>query len=160
MMKITVLLDQDPLDGGDTLTLMLMEALAEAGHDVDCLITDDELGEDIVKGGVRHHHITFSGAFPALDSSGPQLILSSGETATHAIRMAGYLDTSCAAVILDDSPESHAVVNAEPVLLVYASEYLRRALPPGEVPSLVVLGSDELTDFVKAVQDVMDDVTF
>lgn len=159
-MKITVLLDQDPLDGGDSLTLLLMEALAEAGHEVDCLIADDQLGEDSVKGGVRHHHITFSGAFPALDDSGAQLILSSGETASHALRMAGYLDVPCAAVILDDSPEAQAVAGADPVLLVYASEYLCGAVPAGDTPSLVVSGADELGDFVKTVQSVMDGTAF
>lgn len=159
-MKITVLLDRDPLDGGDALTLQLMEALAEAGHEVNCLIADDELGEDVVKEGVRHHHITFSGAFPALDDSGAQLILSSGETALHALRMAGYLDVPCAVVVLDDSPESQALVDSNPVLVVYASEYLRRAIPSGEVPSMVVPEGGEMGDFVREVQDVMDGATF
>lgn len=159
-MKITVLLDRDPADGGDALTLQLMEALSEAGHDVDCLIADDELGDDAVKSGVKYHHITFSGAFPALDDSGAQLILSSGETALHALRMAGYLDTPCAVVILDDSPESQALADADPVLIGYASEYLRSAIPPGGVPSVVLLGEEQLGDFVREVQDVMDGATF
>ena len=160
-MKITVLLDHDPLDeDGDILTRQLMEALAEAGHEVDCLIADEELVDDVFKDGVRHHHITFSGAFPALDDSGAQLILSSGETAAHALRMAGYLDVACAVVVLDDSPESQAVVEADPVLIVYASEYLRRSIPPGEVPSLVVPGGSDMKDFVREVQAVMDNVTF
>jgi hypothetical protein len=159
-MKITVLLDQDPLDGGDPLTLQLMEALAEAGHDVDCLIADEELGDDAVKSGIRYHHITFSGAFPALDESGAQLILSTGEVAAHALRMSGYLDIVCAVVIQDDSPESQALAESGPILIVYASEYLRRAIPAGEVPSLVVPEGGEMKDFVREIQDVMDNATF
>jgi len=159
-MKITVLLDNDPLEGADPLTLRLVEALAEAGHDVDCLIADEELDNDAVKSGVRYHHITFSGAFPALDDSGPQLILSTGEMAAHALRMAGYLDVVCAVIIQDDSPESRALAEADPVLIVYASDYLRAAVPPGEVPSVVVLGENELGDFVQEVQSVMDGATF
>jgi hypothetical protein len=159
-MKITVLLDRDPVEVEDTLTIQLMEALAEAGHEVDCLIADDELGDDPVKGGVRYHHITFSGAFPALDDSEPQLILSTGEVAAHALRMAGYLDVVCGVIVTDDSPDSQAVVEAGPVLIVYSSEPLRQAIPPGDVPSVVVTGEPELKDFVKGVQDVMDFITF
>ena len=168
-MKITVLLDRDPADGGDALTLQLMEALTEAGHDVECLVADDELGDDVVKGGVRYHHITFSGAFPALDESGAQLILSSGEMAPHAVRMAGYLDLVCAAVVLDDSPESVVLVESDPAMLIYPSELLRQTLPAGEVPSVVVQTSEEMADellrselkgFVQEVQDLLDCATF
>jgi len=159
-MKITVLLDRDPLEDNDQLTVQLMEALAEAGHDVDCLIADEELGDDAVKSGIRYHHITFSGAFPALDDAGAQLILSTGEVAAHALRMSGYLDIVCAVVIQDDSPESQAVVEDGPVLVIYASEYLRRAIPAGEVPSVVAPEGGEMKNFVREIQDVMDNVTF
>lgn len=171
-MKITVLLDHDPSGGGNALTLQLMEALTEAGHEVDCLISDDEMQEDVVKGGVRYHHITFSGAYPALDDSEPNLVLSGWESGPHALRMASYLDVPCALIICDASPESALMVDSNPAMLIYASEFLRQTLPGSDIPSVVVRAGDdaeevadevvakELQTFVCEVQDLLDDETF
>lgn len=164
-MKITVLLDKDPTQGGDLLTLQLMDALAEAGHEVDCLIADDEVDDVAVKGGVRYSHIAFSNAFPVLDQSSPNLVLSSGEMASHGLRLSGYLDVMCIVAISEEDENTAAVIADDPAMIVYASELLRQSVPPGPVPSFIVRSAEEVSDdvlkgelkvFVGEVQDLYD----
>lgn len=157
-MKITVLLDEDPAESGDELTLRLMEALALVGHEVDCLIADEEVEDAISRKGVQYSHIPFSQAYPALSDTEPSLVLSAGEMGIHARRMASYLEVPSVLLVLRHSTQALQAIGSTPELLVFATDRLRQDLIGEDVSGdwVVVENVSDTEDFLDHVQSLAE----
>jgi glycosyltransferase involved in cell wall biosynthesis len=127
--------------GSETMLADMLEALAEAGHDVHA-VADSTVPADGATSweysGVhcwREHHTQAAELVTMLE---PDIIVSHHHIGLEALPLAKRLGVAAAAILHNDFKWSTAMVNMRPDLIVYNTHWLRRKLGSRGAASIIV----------------------
>lgn len=127
--------------GSETMLADMLEALAEAGHDVHAVADSSGPADGSTSweyGGVkcwREHH---TGAAAFVTGLEPDLIVSHHHIGLDALPLAKRLGVGAAAILHNDFKWSRSMLNARPELLVYNTHWLRRKMGTRGAAAIVV----------------------